>query len=128
MWCIKFIDLNYVSILYCAILKSLLNSYWRLPIWNRIEINLQFYLQINPVSMRMDALPSDSVFILRRSGKENITEEKIIEEHFKGSETQPLTLKESIMGISKCSSCEGSKKHETEERASWGYAFCLILT
>jgi hypothetical protein len=75
----------------------------------------------------MEILPSDCVFILHYLGKKIITEERIIEELFKVSETQHLTLKEIVMVISKYSPSESNKEHETEKPTLIGYAFCLML-
>jgi hypothetical protein len=96
MRCIKFVDHNFVLVLYSTIFKYLVNFYWRLQIRSNIEISLQFYLQINPFPMRMDTLHSDCVFIWHYLGKKIITEERIIREHFNVSETQPLTLKKAL--------------------------------
>jgi hypothetical protein len=89
MRCIKFVDHNFVS----AIFKSLANFYWRLPIRNKIEISLQFYLQINPLPIRMDMLPTDCVFIWHYLGKKIITEERIIQEISKYQKLNLLLLR-----------------------------------
>jgi len=96
MRCIKFVDHNFVSVLHSAVFKSRVNFYRKLPIWNNIEIILHFYLQFNPLPMRMDILPSECVFIWHYLGKKIIAEERIIQEHFRVSENQPLTLTKAL--------------------------------